>query len=97
MVKNKPKQKGYLFAMNTVTQKIKFRQSLIKYADKHGTTKAAIKYNVSRQYVYRWKNRCNRTLNSLSDKSYRPLDLKSPREFPNYFLSTSKLNFFMYN
>lgn len=58
--------------MNTVTQKMKFRQSVIKYADKHGATKAAIKYNVSRQYVYRWKNRYDGTLNSLSDKSHRP-------------------------
>ena len=58
--------------MNTVTQKMKFRQSLIKYADKHGATKAAIKYNVSRQYVYRWKNRYDGTLDSLSDKSHRP-------------------------
>lgn len=38
--------------MNTVTQKILFRQSLIKYADKHGVTKAAIKYDVTRQYIY---------------------------------------------
>ena len=33
--------------MNTVTQKMLFRQSLIKYAEKKGVTKAAIKYNVS--------------------------------------------------
>ena len=37
--------------MNTVTQKMKFRQSLIKYSEKHGVTKAAIKYNVTRQYI----------------------------------------------
>ena len=53
--KTKLIQKGFLFAMNTVTQKMKFRQSLIKYAEKYGVTKAAIKYNVNRQYVYRWK------------------------------------------
>ena len=38
--------------MNTVTQKMKFRQSLIKYSEKYGVTKAAIKYNVTRQYIY---------------------------------------------
>ena len=59
--------------MNTVTQKMKFRQSLIKYATKYGVTKAAIKYNVSRQYVYRWKRRYDGTLQSLADKSHRPL------------------------
>ena len=58
--------------MNTVTQKMLFRQSLIKYAQKHGVTKAAIKHNVSRQYVYRWKNRYDGTLQSLADQSHRP-------------------------
>ena len=38
--------------MNTVTQKMMFRQSLIKYSMKYGVTKAAIKYDVTRQYVY---------------------------------------------
>lgn len=31
-------------AMNTVTQKLKFRQFLLKYADKNGATKAVIRY-----------------------------------------------------
>lgn len=59
--------------MNTVTQKMLFRQSLIKYSEKKGVTKAAIKYNVSRQYIYRWKRRYDGTLQSLADKSHRPL------------------------
>ena len=58
--------------MNTVTQKMRFRQSLIKYSEKYGVTKAAIKYNVSRQYIYRWKNRYDGSLQSLADKSHRP-------------------------
>ena len=58
--------------MNTVTQKMKFRQSLIKYSEKHGVTKAAIKYNVNRQYIYRWKKRYDGTLQSLADRSHRP-------------------------
>lgn len=31
-----------------------------------------IKHNVSRQYVYRWKNRYDGTLQSLADQSHRP-------------------------
>ena len=58
--------------MNTVTQKMKFRQSLIKYSDKHGVTKAAIKYDVTRQYIYFWKRRFDGTLQSLADRSHRP-------------------------
>lgn len=57
--------------MNTVTQKMKFRQSLIKYAEKYGVTKAAIKYNVNRQYIYRWMKRYDGTLQSLADRSHR--------------------------
>lgn len=58
--------------MNTITQTMRFRQSLIKYADKHGVTKAAIKYNVNRQYVYRWRKRYDGTLHSLANRSHRP-------------------------
>lgn len=59
--------------MNTITQKMLFRQSMIKYSEKKGVTKAAIKYNVSRQYIYRWKRRYDGTLQSLADRSHRPL------------------------
>ena len=58
--------------MNTVTQTMRFRQSLLKYAEKHGVTQAAIKYNVNRQYVYRWKQRYNGDIQSLANRSHRP-------------------------
>lgn len=58
--------------MNKITQTMRFRQALIRYAEKHGVTKAAIRYNVSRQYIYRWKKRYDGTLQSLADKSHRP-------------------------
>ena len=58
--------------MNTVTQKMMFRQSLIKYSEKNGVTKAAIKYNVTRQYIYFWKRRYEGTLQSFADRSYKP-------------------------
>ena len=40
--------------MNSITQVMKFRRSMVEYALKHGVTKTAIKYNTYRQYVYRW-------------------------------------------
>lgn len=58
--------------MNTVTQEMRYRQSLIQYAEKNGVTKAAIKYKTNRQYIYRWKKRYDGTLQSLADKSHRP-------------------------
>ena len=65
-------RKGNAFVMNTVTQTMQFRQSLLKYAEKHGVTKAAIKYNVNRQYVYRWKHRHNGGIHSLANRLHRP-------------------------
>lgn len=58
--------------MKTVTQKARFRQAIILYADKYGVTKAANRYDVNRQYIYRWKKRYDGTLESLADRSHRP-------------------------
>jgi transposase InsO family protein len=51
---------------------MRFRLSLIKYSEKYGVTKAAIKYRVNRQYVYRWKKRYDGDIESLRDRSRRP-------------------------
>lgn len=58
--------------MNTITQTMKFRQAIIEYSLKNGVTKAAIRYKVNRQYIYRWLKRYDGTLKSLADKSHRP-------------------------
>ena len=43
--------------MASITQDMRYRLSLIKYAERYGVTKAAVKYKTNRQYIYRWKNR----------------------------------------
>lgn len=58
--------------MNTITQTMRFRQALIEYSLKNGVTKAAIRYKVNRQYIYRWRKRYDGSLQSLADKSHRP-------------------------
>ena len=58
--------------MKSITQIARFRQSLISYAAKFGVTKAARKYKVNRQYIYRWRKRYDGTLESLYDRSHRP-------------------------
>lgn len=58
--------------MATITQDMRYRLSLIKYAEKYGVTRAAIKYKTNRQYVYRWKRRYDGSIGSLRDKSRRP-------------------------
>jgi len=61
-----------LFAMNKITQTMRYRQSLLLYAVRHGVTQAAIKYRTNRQYIYRWRKRYDGTLESLADRSRRP-------------------------
>lgn len=58
--------------MATITQDMRYRLSLIKYAEKYGVARAAIKYKTNRQYVYRWKRRYDGSIGSLRDKSRRP-------------------------
>lgn len=58
--------------MKTITQTMKFRQAIIEYSLKNGVTKAAVRYKVNRQYIYRWRKRYDGTLQSLADKSHRP-------------------------
>lgn len=58
--------------MNSITQDMRYRLSLIQYSLKYGVTKAAIKYHCNRQYIYRWRRRYDGTLESLREKSRRP-------------------------
>ncbi len=58
--------------MASITQEMRYRLSLIKYAEKYGVTKAAIKYKTNRQYIYRWKNRYDGTWDPLRNRSRRP-------------------------
>ena len=36
----------------SITQDMRYRQSLMKYAEKYGVSRASQKYNKSRSYVY---------------------------------------------
>ena len=58
--------------MASITQDMRYRLSLIKYADKYGVTKATIKYKTNRQYLYRWKRRYDGSIESLRDLSRQP-------------------------
>lgn len=51
---------------------MRFRQAVIEYSLKYGVTKAAIRYKLNRQYIYRWQKRYDGTLQSLADRSHRP-------------------------
>ena len=58
--------------MNKITQTTRYKRFLIQFAQKHGVTKAAVRYHTTRQYIYRWMKRYDGTLHSLEDRSHRP-------------------------
>ena len=58
--------------MNSITQDIKFKQSVIKYSYRNGVTAASLQYKVNRRTIYRWRERYDGTLKSLVNKSRRP-------------------------
>ena len=58
--------------MARITQDMKYRQSLICYAQKFGVAKASRKYNKPRSSIYFWLSRYDGTIESLADHSRRP-------------------------
>ena len=63
--------------MNSITQDVKFKQSVIKYSLKNGVTAASVEFKVHRKTIYRWREKYDGTLASLANKSRRPH--RSPR------------------
>ena len=58
--------------MNSITQDMKYKQSLMEYSRKYGVAKATRKYNRARSYIYFWLKRYDGTLESLKPHSKRP-------------------------
>ena len=56
----------------SITQDMAYRQSLMKYAEKYGVSRASRKYNKSRSYIYFWKARWDGSVESLRCQSRRP-------------------------
>ena len=57
----------------SITQKLKYKQSVVKFSYKYGVTKTAIKFELNRRTIYRWRERYDGTLESLKDRSRRPI------------------------
>ena len=58
--------------MATITQDMKYKQSLMKYATAHGVSRASRKYNRARSFIYFWLNRWDGSVESLRPESRRP-------------------------
>ena len=60
------------FMNQSITQDMGYRQSLMKYAQKYGVSRASWKYNKSRSNIYFWKARWDGSVASLACQSRRP-------------------------
>jgi len=58
--------------MNIIAQEARFRQRVVKYAQKHGVTEASVRNKVSRMSIHRWIKRYNGHWWSLKERSHRP-------------------------
>ena len=58
--------------MKSITQDMRYKQSLMEYSLKYGVSKASRKYNRARSYIYFWLKRYDGTLQSLQPQSKRP-------------------------
>ena len=65
-------RKESLLSMNSTTQNMKSRQSLLQYAEKYGVARASRKYNKTRSSIYFWRKRYDGAISSLACYSRRP-------------------------
>ena len=54
--------------MNSITQDIIFKQSVVEYSLKHGVTAAAKRYKQHRKTIYRWREKYDGTRKSIVNK-----------------------------
>lgn len=61
--------------MSRISQKAKYRESMIKYAKRFGIQEACVRFNKTRSYIYRWKARYEASggdIRALEDISRQP-------------------------
>ena len=58
--------------MSSITQDMRYRQSVMEFALRHGVCKASRRHNRVRSYIYFWLKRYDGTLESLACRSRRP-------------------------
>jgi transposase InsO family protein len=58
--------------MASITQEMKYRESLVKYSLKYGVSKTVRKYHRTSSYIYFWRNRYDGQISSLVTESTRP-------------------------
>ena len=58
--------------MISITSKARFRQRVVRYAEKYGVTQASIRHRIARKTIYEWMRKYDGHWKSLRDRSRRP-------------------------
>ncbi|MGN1298423.1 MAG: hypothetical protein ACI4UE_00340 [Candidatus Scatovivens sp.] len=53
---------------NNITQKLKYKESIVKFSYKYGVTKASIKFCECKKTIYRWRERYKGSLEELRNR-----------------------------
>ena len=61
----------------SITQDMAYRQSLMKYTEKYGVSRASRKYNKSRSYIYFWRARWDGRAESLACRPGGPTAIQT--------------------
>lgn len=48
---------------NNITQRLKYKEFVVKFSYKYGVTKAAIKFGECKRTIYRWRKRYDGSVN----------------------------------
>lgn len=70
MLHNKFNERNSL-SMSTIIQDMRYRQSLLGFALRHGVSKESRKYNKARSYIYFWLKRYDGSIESFACQSRR--------------------------
>lgn len=76
--------------MNSITQDLTFKKSVVEYSLKYGVTRASIQYKQHRKTIYRWREKYDGTIDSLRNKSRRPHS--HPYQHTDYEIKLIKTN-----
>lgn len=57
---------------------MRYRLSLMKYAEQYRVTNAAVKYKTNQQYIYHWKHRFDDSTESVLERSRQPHSHPNP-------------------
>lgn len=58
--------------MDSITQDMKYRQSIMRWAQRYGLSSAARKFNKGPSFIYFWLKRYDGSIESLAKRSRRP-------------------------